>query len=295
MDNHQIKQSKKIKFQWGKYLNSSVNSKNLKNLPIDTGRCPVSSETWATWNPSTNQWGGFSLLEWNQTAGFNYYMPFDDCDPHSYYCNKYPSGCGPVAIGMVMKYYNKPSSFLFNGNNRTLNYNIMPLKIEPSSVNCDNPTDNQKEVATLLRYVSGKYAKLMCFSISLPFYYSSKSETALFPNKIAQTFSDWGYLSPGNKIDYSSNINRLIDNLKLREPVIFLGSSCDVCFWNAHIWLCEGLKESHDELCSTYAWVYMNWGWGGYDNGWYGISSDYTLNGTTYNNAHMKIIVDIKP
>jgi len=41
--------------------------------------------------------------------------------------------------------------------------------------------------------------------------------------------------------------------------------------------------------------VYINWGWGGYDNGWYGISSDYTLDGTTYNNAHMKIIVDIKP
>jgi hypothetical protein len=295
MDEHEIKQSKKVKFQWEKYLNSSTNSKNIKNLPVDTGGCPVSNDIWATWNPNTSQWEGFSLLKWNQTAGFNYYMPIDDCDPQSYYCNKYPSGCGPVAIGMVMKYYNKPNSFLFNGINRTLNYNIMPSEIEPSSVNCSNPTDSQKEVATLLRYVSGKYAEMWCFSLSVPFYYTSESATALYPNKIAQTFSDWGYSSPGNKIDYSSNITRLTDNLKLRQPVIFSGSSCDVCFWDAHIWLCEGLKESHDELCSTYAWVYMNWGWGGVDNGWYGISSDYTLDGTTYNNAHMKIIVDIKP
>jgi len=295
MDSHKIKQSKRIKFQWEKYLSSSENSKYFKNLPIDTGRCPVTSDIWASWNPSTNQWEGFTLLKWNQTAGFNYYMPFDDCDPHSYYCNKYPSGCGPVAIGMVMQYYNKPNSFLFNGINRTLNYDIMPSKIESYSVNCNNPTDNQKEVATLLRYVSGKYAEMWCFSLSVPFYYTSESATALYPNKIAQTFSDWGYSNPGSKIDYSSNITRLIDNLKLRGLVIFSGSSCDVCFWNAHVWLCEGLKESHDELCSTYAWVYMNWGWGGYDNGWYGISSDYTLDGTTYNNAHMKIIVDIKP
>lgn len=39
----------------------------------------------------------------------------------------------------------------------------------------------------------------------------------------------------------------------------------------------------------------LNWGWSGYDNGWYVLSSGYTGGGVTYNNANMKIVVDITP
>jgi len=296
-DQNGIGQSERIKYQWDKYITPSKVLNPSKNEPPEDPTCPPSLEVWAgPWNYQTNDYDGFTSLSWNQTAGFNYYSPDDFCEPnYSIYCNKYPAGCGPVAIGMLMKYYQSPSSYIFNGSPRTLSYSIMPNYITPYQVDCNSPSTGVEEVAAFLKFVAGKYASYWCFEVQVPFYYSSKSATALYPNNIRQTFSDWGYSYPGNKIDYSSNIYRLTENLKLRKPVIFSGSSCDVCLWDAHIWLCEGLKEYHDEICSTWAWLYMNWGWGGLDNGWYAISNSYTGGGTNFNNANMKIVVDIHP
>lgn len=146
-----------------------------------------------------------------------------------------------------------------------------------------------------MRFVSGKHASTWCFEVDVPFYYSSKSATALYPWKINNTFIDFGYSNGGNKIDYSGGQYALINNLKQRKPVIFSGSNCDACLWNAHIWICEGVTEYRTTSCNTYNSLYMNWGWGGTDNGWYGISSGYSLNGTYYNSANMKIVVDITP
>ncbi len=291
MDNNNIFQSDAIKYEWIKYLSDSLN--HLKNEPPDPGGgCTVTYNIWAY--PGNNNLG-FTGLKWGQTAGFNHYMAPDYCEPHDYFCNKYPAGCGPVAIGMIMKYYQRPINYNANGTNKTAIYNIMPDSIYWGYVNCANPSIDEKEIASLLRYASGKYAQLWCFTVAVPFYYSSKSATALHPNKIKQTFADFGYSNSGNKIDYSGNFDRLIDNLKLRKPVIFSGSNCDICFWNAHIWLCEGLKEYVSETCSVYDCVFMNWGWNALDNGWYGLSNSYAGGGTVFNNANMKIVVDIKP
>lgn len=288
MDNHNITQSTAIELEWNKYNIKKLY--HLKNEPPDPTGCIESDQFWR--GPDGK---GLTGLKWGQTAGFNHYMPIDYCDPLNYYCNKYPAGCGPVAIGMIMKYYQKPQTYMVNGTSKTANYAIMPNSISWSSVNCNNPTQAEQESSSLLQFAAGKYAQLWCFTVSVPFYFSSKSATALNPNKIKQTFADFGYSNSGSKIDYSSNIQRLIDNLKLYKPVIFSGSTCDVCFWNAHIWLCEGLMEHISESCTVQDWVYMNWGWSEADNGWYGISIGYTVNGYTFNNANMKIVVDIKP
>ncbi len=254
MDKKNIIQSDALKSEWDKYAISLLS--HSKNEPIDPTGCTESDHIWAG-----SDGKGITGLKWGQTAGFNHFMPADLCEPSDYYCNKYPSGCGPVAIGMVMKHYQRPVNYTINGTTKTANYSIMPNSIYWGGVNCSDPTSAQKETASLLTYASGKYAQLWCFEVSVPFYYSTKSATALPPNKIQQTFADFGFSNSGSKIDYSSNIQRLIDNLKLRKPVIFIGSNCDICFWNMHIWLCEGLKEHISESCSIYHWLYMNWGW----------------------------------
>lgn len=293
MDMNRISQSEGIRTEWVKYLSKKEVNSEFKNQPADTTEgCTEYAQVWANLN---NNSIGFTGLSWNQTAGFNFYMPNDWCEPHSYYCDKFPAGCGPVAIGMIMKYYQKPLTYIFNGNSRIVNYQKMPKKINPYLVICNTPIDSIEETSAFLKIIAGKFAEMWCFSVSVPFYYSSKSATSLNPNKISLTFSDWGYTYPGNKIDYSTNITRLINNLKQRKPVIFSGSSCDVCLWNAHIWLCEGLSEYISSSCTVVDMVYMNWGWGGNDNGWFGIGNSYTAGGVTFNNANMKIIVDINP
>lgn len=290
MDKNDIKQSENIKFQWAKYLEPVNTASNFKKEPIYTPTCPATNNIWASWNSSTNCWEGFTLLQWNQTSGFNYYMDEDNCDPNlSVYCNKYPSGCGPVAIGMIMHYYKKPNSFIFEGFDTAINYGAMPTQISPYNVICTAPTYEQKEISRFLKYVAGKYGHKICFLGSFVYMY---------PDDIIKTFGDWAYSNSGEKIDYYADPNhlRLIENLKLRKPVIFYGSSCDVCLWDAHYWICEGLHEYVDNLCSTYRWVYMNWGWGGTDNGWFILSSSYTTsNGITFDNANMKVILDITP
>jgi len=223
MDKNSIKQDDKIKYQWEKHLRIKKNASNLKKEPISTPFCPSSNTYWATYHPETYSYEGLTNLKWGQTSGYNYYMPYDNCDPLSYYCNKYPAGCGPVAIGMLMHYYKKPNDFIFYGEQRVIGYHLMPQIIYYSNVNCNYPNSGQEELAALLRFVSGKHADLWCFSVSLPFYYSGKSVTALYTDKIIQTFGDWGYSNSGDKIDYYENPNhtRLIQNLKQRKPVIF--------------------------------------------------------------------------
>ena len=300
MDANNIKQSKGIAAEWKKYEKGEMQLKNYQEDGEGGNEsggvyCTPSSEIWAIWDNNINDWTGVTGLTWNQTAGYNYYSHPDYCGPLANYCNKFPAGCGPVAIGMVMRYYQRPISFSFSGTQRTANYGVMPSGID--GIDCSAPTTAVEETAALLNGAAGKYAFDVCTSVNFwPFYTHSESSTALYPWNISQTFSDFGYSSPGNKIDYSSNKNRLISNLKAHQLVIFSGSTCDVCLWNAHIWFCEGLKETISMQCVINDEVYMNWGWGGSDNGWFGVSNSFnTDHHGTYNNANMKIIVDIKP
>ena len=290
MDNNGIIQPEELKFQWSKYSKTP----NLKRepLPDEPPTCTPTHTYWANWNSSNGQWEGLTQLEWNQTAGYNHYMDVDNCDPLSLYCDKYPAGCGPVAMGMIMHYYQKPVNYVFGGNTITIDYGLMPPDINPLSVNCSYPTASQLEVSRLIKYVAGKYGTKICTAL-----FGGTSFVYVFPNKIMQTFGDWGYSNSGDKIDYSDgpNYSRLKSNLKLLKPVIFYGSSCDLCLWDAHYWLAEGLHQYIDITCSTHQWLYMNWGWGGQDNGWYTLTTSYTGNGTTYDNAGMRIIVDITP
>jgi hypothetical protein len=291
LDSHKIGQDEKIKFQWDKYLEENS---SLKYEPIDTPTCPSTNTYWRSWNSSTSEWGGFTQLEWNQSGGFNYYMDEDNCNPYWTYYDRFPVGCGPVAMGMLMHYYQKPYNFIFENNYRIINYGLMPNSISPGNVNCSDIQDPYEEVAALLRNVSGKYGHKVPCLINANVY--------VYPNDIVQTFSDWGYSNSGDKIGYYDNPNhtRLISNLKQNKPVIFYGSNCDLCYSNAHYWVCEGLHENVDNLCSTYRWVYMNWGHGGANDGWFVLSNQFTVvdyegNSFTYDNAHMKIYVDITP
>lgn len=98
---------------------------------------------------------------------------------------------------------------------RTINYGLMPSHIGVGEVNdCANITTPQEEVSAFLRLVSEKHASTWCFSVSVPFYYSGKSATALYPWLINNTFMDAGYSNGGNKINYSGWQAALINNIK---------------------------------------------------------------------------------
>lgn len=108
------------------------------------------------------------------------------------------------------------------------------------------------------------------------------------------------------KFGYSSadwaNYNDQVvkSNVAEGRPVILSGSNGSV----GHMWVCDGYKSIKYEFnnCTgnTNLYLHMNWGWGGYGNGFFAyndfnISDTHdNINNTNYN-KNVKMIYNIKP
>ena len=229
---------------------------------------------------------------WSQGTGYNYYCSNrSGCD-----CGKASIGCGPVAMGQVLKYYGK--QVLINGTIFTQNdFATMPQYIPYSC----SPSANELKIASLLRKIGS--------DLNADYFLATNCQTVvLTPSNIVSLFNAIGYTS--SEVKFFSNIDKVEAELKNNRPVILYGSNCDICIWNAHIWVLDGMQKSfwYDEVTryddygnswidcvlNTNVAYQMNWGWGGNgDSGWYTLYN-FNGNGTNYNNANMKAYL-IKP
>ncbi len=202
------------------------------------------------------KYGPLLATSWNQTGGYAANTP-----------NNYPAGCTAVAMGQVMKYYEYPSSF--------------------------NWSEMANHYATT---TTASFLAVIGNAIGIIYTIDGSSGTMA---GIYDALKKYGYNSTLVNHDKNSVYRDLIKS----RPVIMSGKDPNATV--GHTWVCDGYNstsytydiklmcledcpDSVEPTCFNNPYSYskangslettyhMNWGWGGYYDGWY--SEDFTLN-----------------
>lgn len=249
----------------------------------------------SNWSFSTGYTGFVtSLSQWSQGGRYSWYCPSDGgCN-----CNRKPTGCGPVAMSMIINYYQYSMNMSFNGESLTTNY-PMPVTL---GTDCSTPTNNEKQVAMLIR--------LCGMATNSTYGILGNCSTATYVWNVSDGFSFLGFSNGGSYGDLFDKGQNIISELRTFHPVIFSGTSSLLGFSDWHIWVGDGIEEFHyfydseyidhssgDLLtgCDEYSTmsIHMNWGWGPNNgNGYYAfftsfydVSSNDSGNSYAYYNA----------
>ena len=189
--------------------------------------------------------------EWNQYAPFNKYTP-----------NNYVTGCVATAGAIVMKHHGYPAkgtgshSYTWNGKTLTANFEhdydwaSMPAKYDGTN---DAAFDG--------------VARLMSdLGVAVEMQYAKNGSGAYIGNMISALQKYFGY----SKLTYLASVDDMEAeawNAKLRgeidanRPILYSASDASA---GGHSFIIDGYK---DESFS------VNWGWGGYCNGFYQIGA----------------------
>lgn len=192
-----------------------------------------------------------NTAEWNQYAPFNKYTP-----------NNYVTGCVATAGAIVMKHHGYPAkgtgshSYTWNGKTLTANFEhdydwaSMPAKYDGTN---DAAFDG--------------VARLMAdLGVAVEMQYAKNGSGAYIGNMISALQTYFGY----SKLTYLASIDDMEAeawNAKLRgeidanRPILYSASDASA---GGHSFIIDGYK---DESFS------VNWGWGGYCNGFYQIGA----------------------
>jgi len=166
------------------------------------------------------------ITQWCQGGQYSWYSPSDGgCN-----CDRKPAGCGPVAMAMVMNYYQYPEMTMeINGDVLITNY---PM---PSTIpyNCDFPSNpDNRQVAMLMR---------LCGANSGTMYgILGNCSTATLPGNIDNAFSDLFFSNGGTWGTLSDQYTNVKNDLKSYHPVILFGTTGPLNLSNAHIWVADG-------------------------------------------------------
>ena len=192
-----------------------------------------------------------NTAEWNQGNPFNKYTP-----------NNYVTGCVATAGAIVMKHHGYPAkgtgshSYTWNGKTQTANFEhdydwaSMPAKYDGTN---DAAFDG--------------VARLMAeLGVAVEMQYSKNGSGAYIGNMISALQTYFGY----SKLTYLASVDDMEAeawNAKLRgeidanRPILYSASDASA---GGHSFIIDGYK---DESFS------VNWGWGGYCNGFYQIGA----------------------
>ncbi len=267
---------------WKEYLKGDLNLPVKKGGRVSNTNC----QEWYTvgqfmcQNYSSSN-GPFLNTNWGQAGYSTGYL--NSC-PGANACNKHNAGCGPVALAQIMRYYQKPNWFTYDG---------MPDNYGRSD--CNPNTASQWELARLMSY-SGSASGL-----NSSYGFLGTTNTFSWPTNIPGALSNYGYSGNGS----STSINNQVVKNELfgGHPVILWGTSGWIgSFSNYHIWVCDGITSNQyseyncdTHSCNTWGYEYyhMNWGWHGDYNAWYGMGN-LSVGGTNYN-SNMHMIYGIRP
>ena len=227
--------------------------------------------------------GPFIGTVWGQDEGFNAYTPVMGCSVNGHA----PTGCVSLAMAEVMNYYQHPNSITWN----------------PSG---SGVTTTNQLIAAIGATLNTSY---------------SCTGSGADMKDVDDTFLLYGYANA----DYYSNYNATVaeNNLWNSKPVIVGAGTKWYAPWKGHAWVIEGVWRWTEYVChignevwdpnglnrglppdSDHNWFpkrsylrfYMNWGWYGDANGWYGYAPiGWTPNGSAPHQYWDEMIANITP
>ena len=203
---------------------------------------------------------------WNQSALYNRRCPVDTLGPdgHVY------AGCVATAMSQIMYYWQWPrvgrgahiyeiweyGQIAASFENATYRYDLMPDFLDWTS------TDAEIDAVALLQYHAGVSVEMGysphgsgAFSQSVP---GSLTEHFIYDEHMNLDHRDWHQDAEWNDM--------LRENLDGGMPLYYSASGND----GGHAFVCDGYDDND--------MFHFNWGWQGFDNGYYAINGFYLSN-----------------
>lgn len=187
---------------------------------------------------------------------------YNDCR-----CGKQEAGCGSVAMGQIMWYWQWP----YTSSYRYYDWDKMPIKIYEGTA-----PDISDEVGHLLKDCAD--------ASNMNYMFCEGSWTTV--NQIGTAFSNtfrYEAVKKHVKSDWGTDswLDLIRSEIDAGRPVFCRGDESDLSF-NKHFFIIDGYDPDNPDMFS------INFGWTGYgDNAWYNLNEIY--------NANQKALVGISP
>ncbi len=223
-------------------------------------------------------------MMWNQSPYYNMLCPSTSTTG-----GLSVTGCVATAMAQVMKYWNWPSvgtgihSYYDPTSNATLtaNYGATAYQwsLMPNTVTFLTPSASVVAVSTLMLHAgisvnmsysaaeSGSYVisletyGINCAQYALPTYFHYKPSL----RGLSRFGEVQGYGDPiVDSIAETTWIAMLQTELNAGHPIIYDGE--EPAYAGGHCWVCDGWETSGNMF-------HFNWGWGGYNNGYYTVDN----------------------
>jgi hypothetical protein len=259
-----------IKTDWDNYFNNT----------IPTNRSPL------TVNP-------LCATNWDQQPYVNIMCPNDAANTTNQHC---VTGCPATAMAQIMKYWNYPAqgSGIHQYNHPT--YGTLSANFGATTYNWgampNNVTSNNTAISTLM-YHCGVAVNMQYSANSSGAYVIINSPTPTACSEYAyKTYFKYNptTIQGLERANYNDTQwkNLLKADLNASQPIQYAGFGSG----GGHTFVCDGF-DAND-------FFHMNWGWGGYQNGFFAINALNpgglgTGGGTGGYNSDQQAVIGIKP
>ncbi len=257
-----VLKSSSIEFssKWEELLNESK-LKSSSSYTAGTNLLNVAGRGQVQWRQATNNYGGC-------TPAYNAYCPTGSKEGCK--CGRKTVGCGAVAMGQIMWYWQWPQSSSY----RTYNWQLMPYRLTNSSTTAEG-----EAIAHLLKD---------CGNAADITYWCSGSWTTT--NKIVDAFKDkFKYKGVKKHLktdwEYGSAWEDLLrSELDNERPILYRGDKSDLST-SKHFFVIDGYDASDPD------YFHFNFGWGGASyNLAYLYLNDITPSSYNFNKNQMAIV-----
>jgi hypothetical protein len=241
--------------KWNEYKNERTSLKKSyspDDILLQIDQSNIQSEV---------MWG----QSWNNNGGcypaYNIYGASDgDCTED---CDRKPLGCGAVAMGQIMWYWQWPPKSTYN----SYDWDLMPTNLLESSVN----NKYAEAIGSLLKD---------CGRASDMDYNCWGSWTTI--GEIEDAFNDYfGYYAHSHDRTWYSDavwLNMIKDDINSGWPVLCRNGGLDL--WDNHIFVFDGYNTDNE--------IHVNWGWHGSNNGFFPINN-MVVDGENYSNNQVML------
>src|ERR1051326_4657122 len=225
--------------------------------------------------PSINTVSPLCATNWNQNGGGS--VPYNaDCPGGSV------TGCVATAMAQIMKKWNYPATGTGSSSYNSGSYGTLSANYGATTYNWANmPNNSSNADVALISYHCG-------VSVDMAYSPNGSGAQVCGGNPSAQ-YSYVTYFKYATAIvckaqatERSNWITELENEFNAGRPMEYQGDDASA---GGHTWVGDGYDASNN--------IHMNWGWGGYNNGYYSVTN---LNPSGYNFSQQTGgLINIKP
>ena len=236
-----------------------IEIETLQNTSTPTSAVQLTIQQLATATPVVSPLLG--NIKWGQESPFNKLCPYD-----SNLNTRIVSGCVATAMAQIMKYHQWPTTGTGTHSYVENDYGLLSANFGQTQYNwnsmldtyTDDATGKQDSAAALLTYhcavsvdmdfsPTGSGSSINNAGAAFKTYFGYDSEIQLYSREFYTT-NEWNSV--------------LLRELNASRPVLYAGRSNQN---SGHAFVCDGYDSN--------GFYHINWGWNGYDNGFFELSS----------------------